>query len=70
MNDAVSKRNVEHVKHVIQVAQIEILKSKSYSSESRWIFCFLTEEAIFLWKKIRDISVRVLRIVSNVEKCC
>ena len=34
-------------------------------------FCFLTEEAMFSWKKKnRDIfSVRVLRIVQNVETC-
>ena len=37
-NDTVSKRNVENMKHVIRVAQFEILKSKSYSWKPRWIF--------------------------------
>ena len=37
-NDSVSKRNVEHVKDVIRVAQLEILKSKSYSWKPLRIF--------------------------------
>ena len=35
----------------------------------RFIFCFLTEGAVFVKKKFRDICVIVLRIVLNVEKC-
>ena len=31
--------------------------------------CYLTEEAMFLWKKNRNISVRVLSVVWNVEEC-
>ena len=41
-NDAVSKRNVEHVKHVIWVVKFEILKSKSDSSKpGRMFFYFI-----------------------------
>ena len=40
INDAVSKRDVEHVKYVIRVAQFEILKSKSYSWKPFGFFQF------------------------------
>ena len=36
---------------------------KCYKSIIILKFCFLTEEAMFSWKKFHDISVRVLRIV-------
>ena len=39
-NDAVSKGNVEHVKHVVRVAKFQILKSKSYSLNSVGFFQF------------------------------
>ena len=52
-NDAVSKRNVEHVKQVIRVARSEIIKSKSYSSKPRWIFLIPS-----VWS--RDIVFQVL----------
>ena len=54
-NDAVSKRSVEHVKHVIRVAECEIIKLKSYSSKSRWIFSISS-----IWS--RDIALQVLAI--------
>ena len=33
-NDAFSKRDLEHVKHVIRVGQCEILNLKPYCSEA------------------------------------
>ena len=43
---------------------------KSKFIQILYSFCFLTEEAVFVKKFFfREISVRVLRIVYNVEKC-
>ena len=55
-HDAVSKIIVEHVKHVIGVAQFVILKSKSYSLKPRWIFPILLIRS-------RDITLQILSIV-------
>ena len=50
-NDVVSKGNVEHVKHVIRMAQFKISKSESYSSKPRWIFSISS-----IWR--RDIALQ------------
>ena len=54
-NDAVGKRNVEHVKHVIRMAQFGISKWKSYSWKPRRIFLILSICN-------RDIALQVLAI--------
>ena len=62
INYVVNKRNVEHVKHVIRVAQLENLMSKSYSSEPRWIFLISS-----IWS--RGIALQVLAILLCVCVC-
>ena len=54
-NDAVSKRNVKYVKHVIRVAEFEILNPKSDSFKPRSIFSISSIRS-------RDIAPEILAI--------